>query len=59
MNNNLKNANIKSILISVSSIGYYMEKIDVVLVGAEAVCEDGGIINEVDMLNILKLLNFI
>lgn len=43
----LKKADIKTILINESAIGFYMEKIDVILVGAESVCEDGGIINEV------------
>lgn len=43
----LKNANIKSYLISQPSIGFYMENIDLVLVGAEAVVENGGIINQI------------
>lgn len=43
----LKKADIKTILIEQSAIGFYMERIDVILVGAESVCEDGGIINEV------------
>ena len=43
----LKEADVKTILINQSAIGFYMERIDVILVGAESVCEDGGIINEV------------
>ena len=47
MSNCLKEAGIKTILIDQSAIGFFMERIDVILVGAESVCEDGGIINEV------------
>ena len=43
----LKEAGVKTILIDQSAAGFYMERIDVILVGAESVCEDGGIINEV------------
>lgn len=49
MSNCLKEADIKTILINQSAIGFYMERIDVILVGAESVCEDGGIINEVTL----------
>lgn len=38
---------IKTVLIPNSAIGFYMEQIDLVLVGAEGVVENGGIINMV------------
>lgn len=43
----LKNANIECTLILDAAIGYIMESIDIVLVGAEGVAESGGIINRV------------
>lgn len=43
----LKEADIKTILINDLAIGFYMSKFDLILSGAESVCEDGGIINEV------------
>jgi translation initiation factor eIF-2B subunit alpha len=38
-----------------SSIGFIMEKVDYVLVGAEAVVENGGIINKVRALARLRV----
>ena len=35
-------------LVPDSSIGFIMERVDYVLVGAEAVVENGGIVNKVD-----------
>jgi len=43
----LKKDGIKSTLIIDAAIGYIMEKVDIVLVGAEGVAESGGIINKV------------
>lgn len=43
----LKKAGIESTLILDSAIGYIMESIDIVLVGAEGVVESGGIINRI------------
>lgn len=43
----LKEAGIECTLILDSAIGYIMESIDIVLVGAEGVVESGGIINRV------------
>lgn len=43
----LKKAGIECTLILDSAIGYIMESIDIVLVGAEGVVESGGIINRV------------
>lgn len=38
---------IKSTMILDAAIGYYMETVDIVLVGAEAVVTNGGIINKI------------
>lgn len=38
---------IKAILILDSAVGYIMERVDLVLVGAEGVAESGGVINKV------------
>jgi len=38
---------ISSTLILDAAVGYYMEKVDMVLVGAEGVVENGGIINKI------------
>lgn len=38
---------IKNQLIMDASIGIYLEKVDMVMVGAEGVCESGGILNKV------------
>lgn len=43
----LKNAGIECTLILDSAIGYIMESIDIVMVGAEGVVESGGIINRI------------
>lgn len=43
----LKQADIECTLILDSAIGYIMESVDIVLVGAEGVVESGGIINRV------------
>lgn len=47
MCNWLKEEGINAKLILDAAIGYYMEKMDIVLVGAEAVVTNGGIINKV------------
>ncbi|XP_031620290.1 translation initiation factor eIF-2B subunit alpha isoform X2 [Contarinia nasturtii] len=47
MCNELKTAGIECTLILDAAIGYIMESIDIVLVGAEGVVESGGIINRV------------
>jgi translation initiation factor eIF-2B subunit alpha len=47
MHQHLKDEGIPSILILDSAVGYIMEKIDLVLVGAEGVMASGGIINKV------------
>jgi translation initiation factor 2B subunit (eIF-2B alpha/beta/delta family) len=38
---------INAVLILDSAVGYVMERVDIVLVGAEGVVENGGIINKV------------
>lgn len=38
---------IKSTVILDAAVGYYMERVDIVLVGAEAVVTNGGIINKI------------
>lgn len=43
----LEAANISCTLILDSAVGYIMEQVDFVIVGAEAVVESGGIINKV------------
>ena len=43
----LRDNGINSTLIIDAAVGYIMEKIDIVLVGAEGVAESGGIINKV------------
>lgn len=43
----LQNAGIECTLILDSAIGYIMETIDLILVGAEGVVESGGIINRI------------
>ena len=43
----LKAKNIECTLILDSSIGYIMETIDIIMVGAEGVVESGGIINRI------------
>jgi translation initiation factor eIF-2B subunit alpha len=43
----LTEAGISAKVIFDSAVGYYMEKVDLVLVGAEGVVENGGIINQV------------
>lgn len=47
MINDLEKIGIECTLILNSSIGYIMETIDLVMVGAEGVVESGGIINRV------------
>lgn len=44
---NLKDLGIPCTLILDSSMGYIMEQVDMVMVGAEGVAESGGIINKV------------
>lgn len=47
MASELREAGIKSTVILDSSVGYVMEQVDFVMVGAEGVVESGGIINKV------------
>ncbi|XP_046391998.1 translation initiation factor eIF-2B subunit alpha [Ischnura elegans] len=44
---NLREANIMCTLILDSAVGYVMEKVNIVVVGAEGVVESGGIINKI------------
>jgi hypothetical protein len=43
----LRAANVMAALISDTAVGYIMEKVDMVLVGAESVFENGGIMNQI------------
>lgn len=45
--------NIECIVIRNSDVAYQMENIDLVMVGAEAVVKNGGILNKVSSLTIL------
>lgn len=45
----LEAANIPCTLILDSAMGYVMEQVDMVMVGAEGVVESGGIINKVSL----------
>lgn len=47
MYENLKELGVSCTLILDSAVGYILEKVDMVLVGAEGVAESGGIINKV------------
>lgn len=47
MFNDLKSAGINCTIILDSAVGYVMEQVDFVMVGAEGVVESGGIINKV------------
>lgn len=47
MQQELKEAGVPSTVILDSAVGYMMERVDFVLVGAEAVVESGGIINKI------------
>lgn len=46
----LERAGITCTLILDSAVGYVMEKVDFIMVGAEGVVESGGIINKVNNL---------
>ncbi|CAJ0599758.1 unnamed protein product [Cylicocyclus nassatus] len=48
----LRKEGIKATLILDSAVGYMMERIDMVVVGAEGVMETGGIINKIGTLNV-------
>ena len=48
MHNDLQEMGIPSVLILDAAVGYILEKVDLVLVGAEGVVESGGIINKVN-----------
>ncbi|OQR91934.1 translation initiation factor eIF-2B subunit alpha [Achlya hypogyna] len=43
----LSNAGIPTTVIVDAAMGYYMEKVDMVIVGAEGVVENGGIVNKI------------
>jgi len=47
MKKNLEDLGIQSTVILDSAVGYIMERVDLILVGAEAVVESGGIINKI------------
>jgi len=47
MHNDLQEMGIPSVLILDAAVGYILEKVDLVLVGAEGVVESGGIINKI------------
>ena len=47
MYNDLMELGIPTYVILDSAVGYIMEKVDLVIVGAEGVVESGGIINKV------------
>lgn len=47
MHKNLEAAGIPCTLVLDSAIGYVMEQVDFVMVGAEGVVESGGIVNKV------------
>lgn len=47
MYKNLNDLGISCTLILDSAVGYIMEQVDMVMVGAEGVAESGGIINKV------------
>lgn len=49
---NLQTEGIPCTLILDSAIGYVMEQVDFVMVGAEGVVESGGIVNKVVFLNL-------
>ncbi|MFH4981858.1 hypothetical protein AB6A40_008567 [Gnathostoma spinigerum] len=52
MHRSLEEAGISSTVILDSAVGYVMESIDAVFVGAEGVMETGGIINKIGTLNL-------
>lgn len=47
MHKELVAADIEATLILDSAVGYIMEQVDIVMLGAEGVTESGGIINKV------------
>lgn len=58
----LEKSGIPCTVILDSAVGYIMEQVDMVMVGAEGVVESGGIINKVNSLNLHRILresNFI
>ncbi|KAL7641795.1 UNVERIFIED_CONTAM: hypothetical protein RMT77_007669 [Armadillidium vulgare] len=57
MFSDLRKYNIPCTLILDSAISYIIEKIDAVLLGAEGVCENGGIINRIGTCNVATIAN--
>lgn len=57
MHKNLEAAGIPSTLVLDSAIGYVMEQVDFVMVGAEGVVESGGIVNKVSTFTLSSKLN--
>jgi len=51
----LKEKGITATLILDAAAGYIMEKVDMVLVGAEGIMASGGIINKVSFIIIMKM----
>ena len=45
----LRKAGVEASVILDAAVGYYIQKVDMVLVGAEGVVENGGIINQVSL----------
>jgi len=56
MYNCLKALDIPCTLILDSAVGYIMERVDMVMVGAECVVESGGIINKVSYILLTNIL---
>lgn len=42
-----------------SAVGYYMERVDLVLLGAEGVVESGGIVNKVWKEGVVSLVDLV
>lgn len=53
----LSEKGIPNTLILDAAVGYFMEKVDLVLTGAEGVAESGGIINKVILITNISLFN--
>jgi translation initiation factor eIF-2B subunit alpha len=54
---NLRNWGISCTLIPDAAVAFVMDKVDMVLVGAEGVTQSGGIINQVSFYSFLYLLD--
>lgn len=56
MADELKNIGVPCTVILDSAVGYIMEQVDMVMVGAEGVAESGGIINQVGSFFFVRFL---